>query len=128
MIIKTKKKMLKLLKRSDFFLISDLKNNLFVILIIFCSLFNAHAKGIDNQQLHITIHLKDVTVSKLLDEIENNSDFRFIYKTKDVDLTRIVSVTADDKNIADVMEEVFKETNTSYKIIKERIYLIASPN
>ena len=65
-------------------------------------------------------------MSKLLDEIENNSDFRFIYKTKDVDLTRIVSVTADDKNIADVMEEVFKETNTSYKIIKERIYLIAS--
>ncbi len=116
------KKLLNTLSRLKPLLKFDLKMRL-LIFFTFLSIFNVQAKVTEGQQMQISIHLKDVTVSRLLDEIEGSSDFHFIYKVKDVDLNRVITINVNDKPITFVLDEVFTGTNTVYQVINERIYL-----
>ncbi len=94
------------------------------ILLFFISLFTLQANETYSQQKKITIDLNDVSVQQFLDEIESSSEFRFVYKIKDIDLERKVSIKANKELIASVLDRVFKSTTTNYNIINKRIYLV----
>ncbi|MGC6432380.1 MAG: SusC/RagA family TonB-linked outer membrane protein [Jejuia sp.] len=93
------------------------------ILLFFLSLFTLQANETYSQQKKITIDLNDVSVRQFLDEIESSSQFRFVYKIKDIDLERKVTVKAKQELIATVLDRVFESTKTGYNIINKRIYL-----
>lgn len=101
----------------------DLKMKLSV-LFFFVSFMTLQANDTYSQQTKITLELNNVTVSELLDEIEASTQFRFIYKLKDINLNRKVSVNVNKQEITTILESVFKTTTTDYNVIKKRVYLI----
>ncbi|MFH6601876.1 TonB-dependent receptor [Maribacter algicola] len=101
----------------------DLKMKLSVLLLL-TSLFALHASESYSQQTKVTLNLNNITVEQLIDEIENRTEFRFLYLLEDVDLKRIVSVKARREKVNSILDRVFMGTNTTYHIDDRQISLI----
>lgn len=100
----------------------DLKMKL-TALFAFVAFFTLHANSTYSQKTKISLDLNEVSVERLLDEIETKTDFRFIYKTKDVDLDSLISVRALKKPVTRILDEVFRRSRTEYSIIDQQIFL-----
>jgi len=100
----------------------DLKMKLSA-LFIFVVFFTLHANTSYSQKAKISLSLNNVTVGKLIDEIESSTEFRFVYKIKDVNLQRNISIDADKASIETVLNEIFRDTN-AYNIVDRQIFLL----
>jgi len=116
------KKLLNLTRSPYPLLKFDLKMKLSTLFIV-VTLFTMQANETYAQRTKITLELDDITTRHLLDEIENTTEFRFVYKLKDVDLARLVSINVKNERIEKVLNRVFGNTGTDFNIIKKRIFL-----
>jgi len=73
--------------------------------------------------MKISLQLTDATVQEVLLEIERRSEFYFSYNSSKIDVTRKVSVTTKEKNITDILDELFSGKNVSYEIDDKHIIL-----
>ncbi|WP_242202766.1 TonB-dependent receptor [Aestuariivivens insulae] len=94
------------------------------VLFLLVTLFTVQANTSYSQVTKISLKLENVKVNQLIDVIESKSDFRFIYKIKDVDLERIISVQAKNEKIFSILDRVFDKTETAYSVIDRQIFLI----
>ncbi|HDZ15141.1 MAG TPA: SusC/RagA family TonB-linked outer membrane protein [Pricia sp.] len=72
----------------------------------------------------VTLDLNNVTIERLIDEVESKTDFEFVYKIKDVDLERKVSINTKEELITTILKQIFQNTETTYNLNGQRIYLI----
>src|SRR5690606_18183566 len=119
---KSMKKLLKLKRRSDSGTKLSFKMKLST-LIMFVAFFSLQANTTYSQRT-ITMDLENVTVKSVLDQIENSTDFRFVYKIKDVDLERKINVKVKDQPVATVINGIFKNSGTAYNVIDQQIFLV----
>ncbi len=99
----------------------DLKIKL-TILLTFVSFFSLVAKTEEYKQT-ITLNIENQPVSQIIDKIEATSEYRFVYNTKYVDLKRKVSLKVKNEKIEKVLGNLFKKTNTFFKIRNTQIIL-----
>ena len=71
----------------------------------------------------ISIEMNNATVEEVLNEIEMNSGYHFLYNNQLIDVDRKVSVKADADNIESVLHDLFDGTNVAYKIVNKQIVL-----
>ncbi len=117
------KKLFKL-KRSPYPIFKyDLKMKLSTLFIL-AALFSMQANETYGQRTKVTLDLNNVSVGQLIDEIESKTEFEFVYKIKDVNLDRIVSIKVNRERIANVLNQVFQNTNTTFNLNDRRIYLV----
>lgn len=117
--------MKKLLSRTRSFrhgLHFDLKMK-FTLLFLLSAFFASYASSSYSQQTRATIDLRNVTIERFIDEMENTTDFRFVYKVNDVDLKRKVSIAAKDELIGQILGKVFRNRNISFSVLQNQIYL-----
>ncbi|WP_010520984.1 SusC/RagA family TonB-linked outer membrane protein [Aquimarina agarivorans] len=100
----------------------DLKVNL-SFLFIAIAFIEIHANVFYSQQTKISLDFDNITVNELINEIEKTTEFRFIYKIKDVDLNRSLQIKVKDKLITAILEEVFGATKTSFRVLDRQIFL-----
>ena len=100
----------------------DLKMKLTTLLLI-STFIGLHANDSYAQKTKVTVIIEDATVRQIIDNIEMNTEFRFIYKTKSVDLTRKLSLKIAEEGIETVLESLFDNTNTAYKVRGRQIIL-----
>ena len=93
----------------------DLKMKLTTLLLI-TTLFGLYANDSNAQKTKVTLNVEDVSVRKIIDKIESSTDFKFIYKTKDVDLEHKISLRAKNEYIEKVLKSLFSNTNTVFKV------------
>lgn len=93
-------------------------------LIILATLFSLQANTSYSQRTKISLHLENVTVKSVLDQIESSTDFRFAYKLKDVDLSRKVSVNVQNELVTQVIKDVFINSETTFSVIDLQIFLV----
>lgn len=77
------------------------------------------------QNSKLNIRVTDRQVKEVLNEIENQSNYSFMYDNSKVDVQRRISVEAQGKNIAEVLGDIFAGTNVTYKVIDRHIMLLA---
>ncbi|PIB27162.1 hypothetical protein BFP77_14045 [Maribacter sp. 4U21] len=77
------------------------------------------------QVAKVSLNVVNETVLNLIEEIESTTEFRFIYRKKDVDLTRKLSLKASEEPLAKVLGNIFQNTATTFKIKDRRVYLVA---
>lgn len=99
----------------------DLKMKL-TILFLFVSFFGLQANTSYSQKT-VTLNFEEITVSQLLNIIESRTDFLFVYKIRDVDGNRIVKIKAKEEKISAVLDKIFRNTDTGYKIFDNQIFL-----
>lgn len=79
------------------------------------------------QSPSLTIQANNKTVREVLNIIEKNSQVIFFYADKDVDLLRKVSIDVKNQPVSKVLEELFKNSNNTFKIDGKQVYITIKP-
>ncbi len=91
--------------------------------ILFVSIASVSANSY-SQQTKFNMSFEDVTVRQVFQEIEENSEFIFLYSEKSVDLNRKVSILADKKKVNFILDQLFEGTNNYYEINDRQIAIM----
>jgi TonB-linked SusC/RagA family outer membrane protein len=76
-----------------------------------------------SQTTLINIHLNNATVEDVINGIEEQSEFRFLYNKKIVNVESKVSIMASNENITSVLDNLFRDADISYAISDRQIVL-----
>lgn len=86
-----------------------------LIASLLCSALFAEAAA---QAPVVSIEVENLTVKELLRRIEANSEYTFAYVDSDIDLSRIVSVKAENRRIDSILAEVLPQIKAEIKGLK----------
>ncbi|MGN0190071.1 MAG: secretin and TonB N-terminal domain-containing protein, partial [Candidatus Cryptobacteroides sp.] len=75
------------------------------------------------QNTRLTINVTDVPVAAVIDQIEQQSGYYFIYSKNVIDENRTVSLKVKDASLKEVLNSLFAETGIAWKIEKKQIVL-----
>lgn len=92
----------------------------FMTLILILSVFRVSA---NYSQVMLNLDMEQTTIKNVLKEIEHQSEYTFIYDNATIDVNKEVSISLKDKSINETLDELFEETEISYKIIGNQIPL-----
>jgi len=105
-------------KRGKLFRIMKLTTLLFFLAVMQVFSENSYA-----QTTKLSLSKKNVSVKDILLDIEENSDFFFLYSNKLIDVDRKVSVDIKDETVSQILDQLFKGENVSYVINNRQIIL-----
>ncbi len=92
-----------------------------VLLLI--TTFQILAEDVYSQSARLTLNLGETNVGQVLKEIENKSEFYFLFNQNLVDIDRKVNISIIDKKIDEILEYIFKGTDIAYVVIGKQIVL-----
>ena len=92
-------------------------------LCLTCFLSAANANSLYSQSARLSIEMNNVSIEDVLNKIEENSEFHFIYNNELVNVDRKVNVKFDNETIESILKKVFKSTNVEYKVNEKQIIL-----
>ena len=84
------------------------------ILIILVSVTNVFATLTYSQTAKVTLDMKNETLEQVLDKIEQQSEFYFIFNQKEIDVNRVVSINAESKLIDEILPDLGFESRNYY--------------
>lgn len=93
------------------------------ILFLFLSVGMALAENTYAQSTEISVKLKNETIAKVLEAIEGQSEFTFVYDSRIINTNKKVSVEITRRNIFDVLNQLFAQTDITYTIVDKKIIL-----
>lgn len=93
-----------------------------LILLLFVT-FQAHCADSYSQNAKVSIAHAQLKVGQVLAKIESQTEYLFVYNKKNVDVRRTVNVDADNKSVAEVLNEVFESTDIKYVMEGKNIVL-----
>lgn len=93
-----------------------------VIILLIC-ITQAFAVSLYSQNTRLSLNMTNATIKSVLNAIENQTDFYFIYEAHNVDVDRKVTVSAEDETVQQILDNLFRNTDISYKIDDRRIAL-----
>lgn len=105
-------------------LIMELK---IVFLFILVSISNIYASPTYSQVTRVSLNKDKATLEQVMDEIEKQSEFYFIFNQKQIDVSRVVNIHAQKKVISDILSELFDGTDVSYAVFDKKILLTTDP-
>ena len=79
-----------------------------------------------SQSTKLAIDLSNTRLEKVLDEIENQSEFYFLYNEKLINLDRRVNISMKNEKVAKVLDFLFHKTDVDYQIVDRKIILAPS--
>ncbi|MCX6325499.1 MAG: TonB-dependent receptor [Bacteroidia bacterium] len=94
-----------------------------MMVMFFLAITNLMASEAYSQTTRMTLQLKDATVKEVLNKIEENSEFFFLYNGKLVDVDRKVSVDVNDQKINEILSDLFRGTDVFYTVVDRQIVL-----
>lgn len=94
-----------------------------IALLVIISPTNAEGVKVYAQTKKLNLSFKAVSLDKVLQEIEKQSDFLFFYPSKDINIGIKVSIEKKDVTIYQVLEELRKQTKLKYTIQKKHIII-----
>jgi TonB-linked outer membrane protein, SusC/RagA family len=76
-----------------------------------------------SQTATLNLKVNSVTVEEVLNQIEEQSEFRFLYNKKLVDVDRKVNLTVKRGNISETLKKLFEGNDVDYVIFDRQIVL-----
>lgn len=92
-----------------------------IFLLFFC-LFSLMAENSHSQNARVTINRSDAPLESILNEIESQTDYLFIYK-EDVNVKMRKSIHVSSKPVAEVLSILLAESSVAYKMAGNHIIL-----
>lgn len=89
-----------------------------LMVCVFCS----YAGNAHSQNAKVSIHMNNVKLDKILNEIENQTDYLFIYNNQ-VDINKITSVKVKKEAVAQVLDRILSGTGINYELEGTHIIL-----
>lgn len=89
-----------------------------LMVCVFCS----YAGNAHSQNAKVSIRMNNVKLDKILNEIENQTDYLFIYNNQ-VDINKITSVKVKNGAVAQVLDKILSGTGINYELEGTHIIL-----
>lgn len=109
---------MKKIKRNKILLIMKLTTFLLSIFLVSTSANTFSQK--------FSFEVKDETVKDVLSKIEASSDYKFLYRSDAIDVSREITLAFNDENIDSVLGKIFDQDETTYKIFVDNLIVLAN--
>ncbi|NML40139.1 TonB-dependent receptor [Chitinophaga sp. G-6-1-13] len=96
----------------------------FVIVLLSC--LQVAATGYS--QRRVSLSVKDTEIKKVLDRISGQTDVRFLYSDRKVDLHRKVSLHAEDEPLPVLLDKLLAGSGFTYKELENKLVVIIPEN
>ena len=93
------------------------------IFLLLLGLFQVSAKNSYSQQTRMSLNFENTRVESVLNAIEDQSDFFFLYNQDLIDVDRKVNLSVDNQDIESILREIFRNSGVSYVIQGRQIIL-----
>ncbi len=94
-----------------------------ILLVLIGSLqVSAHVNG----QSTVSISLKDQEISRVLNNIEKQGNFHFLYNSRLKDIHQKTSVEVNNESIQETLKKVFTGTDITYKMLNNGLIVLLS--
>ncbi len=102
---------------------------MFRLLSFFLMLSIFHVSGAAfSQGTKISISQKNVTIGQVLEKIESESDFKFLYRNEVIDVNRVVNLDVKNADILTVLNTIFPENEVSFRFFENNLIAIGELN
>lgn len=98
------------------------------VLALFIFAGTAFATESYSQAMKVTVMADNIPMAKVINEIEKQTDYLFVYDVNEVNLKQNVKLNAQNKSVADVLNIMFKGTNIHYAMKGTNIMLMKGIN
>ncbi|SJN18396.1 TonB-dependent receptor [Sphingobacterium sp. JB170] len=76
---------------------------------------------------NISVDIKNGKLTDLFEAIQKQTDYSIIYKDNLID-NRTLTLSADNKNVEDILKEAFEKTGLNYQIYEKQITVLSANN
>jgi TonB-linked SusC/RagA family outer membrane protein len=94
------------------------------ILLILFGVIQVQARVI--AQGSITLNMQQVSIEKVLNKIEKNGEFRFLYNYDLKSLKKKVSVAVQNSSLKETLNNLFANTDLTYKLLENNLVVVVS--
>ncbi len=98
----------------------------FTVIILLLTGFQLSAKVFS--QKTITLKLQSASLNQALVQIERKSSFRFLYNDEIASANIIVDINASNTPVIEVLDNIFKGTELSYRILPNDLVVVTGKN
>ena len=91
--------------------------------VLFLAVIQGFAVDSYSQVTKLSLEASNSTVREVLTQIENETEFYFLYNSKIVDVDRKIGVSLQSKKIEEVLDVIFDKTSVEYTIVDRQIVL-----
>lgn len=93
------------------------------ILFLILGITIATGSNMYSQTTTLNLRLENVSIEEVINNIEEQSDFRFLYNKRMVDVERKVSITAEGETISAILDNLVEQADISYTVSDRHIVL-----
>ncbi|GAP68837.1 TonB-linked outer membrane protein, SusC/RagA family [Bacteroidales bacterium 6E] len=94
-----------------------------IVFLLLATILQTYANDAYAQRTKLSLNFNNTALEQVLDAIENQSEFFFLYNEKLVDVHRKVTVKANDQAINEILNGLFEGTDVEYSIVDRKIVL-----
>ena len=98
-----------------------MKLTAFLSLVTILNVFGSESYA---QSAKLNLDMKDVPIQTVLNAIENQSEFFFLYSSKMIDVTQKVDIQSGSKSISEVLDNLLESTDIKYTVKDRQILLV----
>ncbi len=77
-------------------------------------------------QTRLSLNFKNEEIINILDAIEKQSEFYFMFDASKIDVTQRKSIDCENRTITSILDQLFEETGITYRISDRQIGLIST--
>ncbi len=116
------------LNKQRIYILYDLLNKIPVamritLLLLCVFAFQLHSEQTYSQQTKISLNMKNSSIEKILQTIEERSEFYFLYNSKLINVDRKTNIRVKEESIASVLNRLFEAENVEYEVKGTQIIL-----
>lgn len=104
----------------------QIMKNAFLALFLFVG--TTYATESYSQNTRVTVIVNQASTIHVLSEIEKQTEYLFVYDTKDINLNQLVNIHAKDRPVSEILDEMFKGTDIRYAMEGKNIMLMKHSN
>jgi len=82
------------------------------------------AASVYSQTKQFSMNEKEISIKEVLKQIENNSEFRFFYEEKKLNVETKVFVDVNNGTIEEVLNQIFNNKNIEYKVLDNNFIVL----
>ncbi|MGV8096052.1 MAG: TonB-dependent receptor [Mangrovibacterium sp.] len=80
-----------------------------------------HVSGAVFSQETISISQKNITIRQALNEIEQKTNFKFLYRNENIDVNKVISLDVENADIGAVLKAIFSDRDFSYQMFENHV-------
>ena len=92
------------------------------LFLLMACVFSLYAGNSYSQNTRVSFAMDNVGLNKVLEEIESQTDYLFIYNSQ-INVNKLVTIKANKQTVSKVLDQILQNTGIEYKLEGSHIIL-----